>query len=59
MKKFFRSEKIKNLLWMFFGFFGGFSYFSKEQYWISGILFLVGILYTYELVKTFRKDQRI
>lgn len=44
---------------MFFGFFGGFSYFSKEQYWISGILILVGILYTYELVKTFRKDQRI
>lgn len=51
MKKFIRSETVKNLLWIAFGVIGGINYFSREEYWISGIHFLVAVLYAYNLGK--------
>ena len=51
MKKFLRSETVKNLLWVAFGLIGGINYFSREEYWISGILFLVAVLYAYNIGK--------
>jgi len=45
-------EILTNILWTAFGIIGGISYYSKAEYWISGIMFLIGILYAYKLVKS-------
>lgn len=58
MKKINKSDVLTNLLWGAFGVIGGFSYYSKAEYWICAILFLIGILSGYKLVKPllFQKD---
>jgi len=45
-----KIEILANLIWIFFGIFGGISYYSKAEYLISGIMFLLAILYTYKLI---------
>ena len=45
-------EILANVIWTFFGVFGGISYYSKAEYWICGIMFLIGILYSYKLIKS-------
>ena len=51
MKNLQKIETLTNLLWICFGLVGGLDYFSREEYVISGIMFLVAVLYGYRLVK--------
>ena len=51
-----KSEIITNLLWTAFGIIGGLNYYSKEEYWICGILFLIAILYAYKLLKAILRN---
>ena len=50
IKKNDKIEILANLIWTFFGIFGGINYYSKAEYLISGIMFLVAILYGYKLI---------
>jgi hypothetical protein len=52
MNKANKSEILTNLLWTAFGIIGGISYYSKTEYLICVILFLIGILYAYKLMKS-------
>lgn len=56
IKKMNKSEIITNLLWTAFGIIGGLNYYSKEEYWICGILFLIAILYAYKLLKAILRN---
>ena len=47
-----KTEILTNLLWTAFGIIGGISYYSKSEYWICGIMSLIGILYAYKLIKS-------
>lgn len=47
-----KGEIITNLLWTIFGVITGIDYYSKEEYWICGIMSLIGILYAYKLIKS-------
>lgn len=47
-----QGEIIANLLWAAFGIIGGISYFSKGEYWICGIMSLIGVFYGYRLIKS-------
>ena len=49
MNKLNKTEILTNLLWTVIG---GISYYSKAEYWICGIMFLIGILYAYKLIKS-------
>ena len=50
-----KSEILTHLLWTAFGIIGGLDYFSKAEYLISGIMFLIGILSAYKLFKAIVK----
>jgi hypothetical protein len=50
MKKNDKIEILANLIWTFFGIFGGINYYSKSEYLISGVMFLIAILYGYKLI---------
>lgn len=52
MNKINKSETLANLLWTAFGVIGAIHYYSKADYWICGILSLIGVLYAYRLVKS-------
>jgi len=52
MKKLNKTEILTNFLWILFGIIGGISYYSKAEYWICGVMFLIGILYCYKLTKS-------
>lgn len=52
MSKLNKTKILANLLWTVFGIIGGISYYSKAEYWICGIIFLIGILYAYKLIKS-------
>lgn len=52
MNKLNKTEILTNLLWTVFGIIGGINYYSKAEYWICGIMFLIGILYVYKLIKS-------
>jgi len=52
-----KIEALTNLLWISFGLVGGLDYFSREEYLISAIMFLVALLYGYRLLKP--KDKNI
>lgn len=58
MKKI-KLEILPIIFWIFFGVLNGLSYYWKGEYWISGIMFLLGILYLYSLYKAVvgRKDR--
>ena len=45
-----KIEILTNGLWTAFGIIGGISYYSKAEYWISGIMSLIAILYVYKLI---------
>jgi hypothetical protein len=45
-------EILTNIIWTLFGIFGGINYYSKGEYLICGIMFLIGILYTYKSIKS-------
>jgi hypothetical protein len=47
-----KSEILTNLLWTAFGVIGGIDYYSKAEYLICGVMFLIGILYAYKLIKS-------
>jgi hypothetical protein len=47
-----KIEIIANLLWTAFGIIGGINYYSKKEYLICGIMTLLGILYSYKLIKS-------
>jgi hypothetical protein len=47
-----KTEILANLIWTAFGIIGGINYYSKAEYWICGIMFLIGILYAYKLIKS-------
>lgn len=47
-----KNEILTNLLWTIFGVIGGISYYSKAEYWICVIMFLIAVLYLYKLVKS-------
>ena len=51
MNKTNKTEIVTNLLWTTFGIIGGINYYSKSEYWICGVMFLIGILYCYKLIK--------
>jgi hypothetical protein len=55
MNKLNKTEILTNLLWTVFGIIGGINYYSKAEYWICGIMSLIGILYAYKLVKSIMK----
>ena len=50
-----KTEILTNLLWITFGIIGGINYYSKAEYGICGVMFLIGILYTYKLVESISK----
>ena len=50
--KLIKTEILTNLLWTVFGIIGGINYYSKTEYWICGIMFLIGTLYAYNLIKS-------
>ncbi|WP_435264042.1 hypothetical protein [Tenacibaculum sp. nBUS_03] len=52
MKKLNKTEIVTNLLWSAFGIIGGIDYYSKGEYWICGIMLLIGILYSYKLIQS-------
>ncbi|MCI2230509.1 hypothetical protein MC378_15140 [Polaribacter sp. MSW13] len=52
MNKLNKTEILTNVLWTAFGIIGGISYYSKAEYWICGIMSLIGILYAYKLIKS-------
>ena len=52
MNKINKIEILTNLLWIAFGLIGGLDYFSRDEYLISGIMFLVAFLYTFKLIKS-------
>jgi hypothetical protein len=52
MNKLNKTEILTNILWTVFGTIGGISYYSKAEYWICGVMLLIGILYAYKLVKS-------
>jgi|TARA_R100001369_G_C3251450_1_gene156185 hypothetical protein len=52
MNKLNKTEILTNLLWTAFGIIGGISYYSKAEYWICVVMFLIGILYGYKLIKS-------
>jgi len=45
MRKILDSEIVSNLLWSAFGCISGTDYYSKRNYWVSSILFLIGVVY--------------
>ena len=47
-----KIEILANIIWTFFGIFGGINYYSKDEYLICGIMFLIGILYGYKSIKS-------
>ncbi len=55
MKKNDKIEILANLIWIFFGIFGGIKYYLKTEYLISGIMFLIVILYGYKLINPLTK----
>ena len=55
MNKLNKTEILTNVLWSVFGVIGGINYYSKAEYWICGIMFLIGILYSYKLVESISK----
>jgi hypothetical protein len=57
MNKFLKSEILTNLLWTAFGIIGGLDYYSKEDYWICGVMFLIAILYALRLFKSIAKNK--
>jgi hypothetical protein len=52
MNKLNKTEILTNLLWTAFGIIGGISYYSKAEYWICGIMSLIGVFYAYRLIKS-------
>jgi hypothetical protein len=50
-----KTEIIANLLWTAFGIIGGINYYSKSEYWICGVMLLIGILYASKLIKSIVK----
>tara|TARA_R110002049_G_scaffold169188_1_gene335748 strand:- start:780 stop:941 length:162 start_codon:yes stop_codon:yes gene_type:complete len=52
MNKLNKTEMLTNILWTAFGIIGGIRYYSKAEYWICGIMFLIGILYAFKLLKS-------
>jgi hypothetical protein len=58
MKKLKKIEILANLLWIAFGVIGGLDYFSRKKYLVSGIMFLVAVLYTYKLGKYILDNQK-
>ncbi len=46
-----KTEMLTNLIWTAFGIIGGISYYAKAEYWSCGIMFSIGILYAYKLIK--------
>jgi len=55
MNKLNKSEILTNLLWGIFGIIGGIGHYSKAEYWISGVMFLIGILYCYKLIISIKR----
>jgi hypothetical protein len=47
-----KIEILTNLSWTIFGIIGGIDYYSKAEYWICGLMFLIGIVYCYKLIKS-------
>jgi hypothetical protein len=47
-----KIEILTNLSWTIFGIIGGIDYYSKAEYWICGLMFLIGILYCYKFIKS-------
>ncbi len=57
MNKLIKSEILTNLLWTTFGIIGGLDYYSKEDYWICGVMFLIAILYALRLFKSIAQNK--
>lgn len=55
--KFYKSETVTNLLWTSFGIITGLTHYSKNEYLLCIIMFIVGILYAYKLIKSLIKQR--
>lgn len=58
MKNLLNNKTLTYLLWAGFGVLGACIYYSKKEYWISGLLALLGIGYAFRIVKSFRKNEK-
>lgn len=45
------SDIFTNLLWTTFGIIGGLNYYSKSEYLITGLMILIGVVYTYKAIR--------
>ncbi|UMB61184.1 hypothetical protein MHL31_03020 [Lutibacter sp. A80] len=55
MKKLFNGENLLNFFWILFGLLIGMNYYSKQEYLISGVNFMIAILYTWKIIQKFVK----
>ncbi|WP_417620028.1 hypothetical protein [Oceanihabitans sediminis] len=44
-------EHLTRLIWVTFGIIGGANYYSKTEYFIVGLMFVVFVLYSIKLMK--------
>ncbi|MFV8838576.1 hypothetical protein [Salinimicrobium soli] len=51
MKNLPKIDTLTNLLWITFGLVCGLDHFTRENYVISAIMFLIALLYGYRLVR--------
>lgn len=57
MNKLLKSEMVTNILWALFGIIGGLSSYSKEEYLICSVMFLIGTLYAFKTLQGLGKSK--